>query len=631
MVMEKKFLVFLKKGIKGYNPPEYYRTLSSKEDALKFRDEFNNPPIIAPVCNLSMDNNMGRVIVTIKQPNQRETMHVILIDVTEIDKQQSYPLTRYFYVGVIDRINNISATQVELSYTIDWYTSYALNYWNTVNAPNNSKSIPSLRASTVLYRRLSNGEFDYKDEGFIGAKVTSRLIELRCTADDDTFYYYYYDKDNKRQKYTYNPYRGNFFNNKVGIFDPPAQYIVYHDSVHNMTITCLYLGDYLNLDNVDDLKKFLGYFGLTFDSNSPPSPDGFIFRGYLPIPANIAIRGLIKVGGNSEDYYSPTGVYARNSSAGYLTKYPQNIFGAGGPIYLFANELVKCTEYNKLRIETGDGAIIYDIPLGKTLSDTYTKDDKGKVIENDNIIKLNLYMSESLTSPVITLRIENDTWKQSSSTITLPVYTRPYFIDSYQVYQAQERVYQMSMLSLQSQNELVSGIIGGVNQGAMISAFSRTGARTGKQAMDKGIIGGGIGIAGAFANFAYQTLWANKQATEIEDRYNRCKPDVLAQDGFLNRDLLLYNSGIRCYTYDADTIANIKAYQSRFGYQTQKVESNVDLKAFTGYVQADVIFGTEERKEGTSTEILGLRTEVEKYIKDMFSYGVWFTHITKEK
>ena len=63
--MVKTFHVYVAKGVKGYNPPEYYRTLSSKEDALKFRDEFNNPPIIAPVCNLSMDNNMGRVVVTI--------------------------------------------------------------------------------------------------------------------------------------------------------------------------------------------------------------------------------------------------------------------------------------------------------------------------------------------------------------------------------------------------------------------------------------------------------------------------------------------------------------------------------------------------------------------------------------
>ena len=623
--MVKKFLVFLKKGIKGYNPPEYYRTLSSKSDALKFRDEFNNPPIISPVCNLSMDNNMGRVVVTIKEPNQRETMHVILIDVTETDKAQKYPLTRYFYVGVIDRINNISATQVEISYTIDWYTSYALNYWNTVNAPNNSKSIPSLTASTVLYRRLSNGEFDYKDEGFIGAKVTSRLIMLRCTADNDTFYF----EDKDGNKHTYTRYEGNFFNNRPSPIDPPAEYIVYHDSVHNMTINCIYVGDFLNFNDVDDLKRFLGYFGLTFDSNSPPSPDGFMFRGYLPIPSSIAIRGLVCVSKVPTGIIGGTdGVFAVSNSAGYLNRHPKNIFSAGGPIYLFADELVKCTEYNKVRIETGDGAIIYDIPLGKTLSGTCTKDDKGKVVENDNIIKLNMYMSASLTSPVITLRIENDSWKQSSSTITLPIYNRPYFIDSYQVYQAQERVYQMSMLGLQSQNELVSGIIGGVNQGAMISAFSRTGARTGKQAMDKGIIGGGIGIAGAFANFAYQTLWANKQATEITDRYNRCKPDVLAQDGFLDSDLLLYNSGIRCYTYDADTIANIKAYQDRFGYQTQKVENNVDLKAFIGYVQADVIFGIEERKEGNSTEILGLRTEVEQYIKDMFSYGVWFTHIT---
>ena len=619
--MVKKFLVFLKKGIKGYNPPEYYRTLSSKEDALKFRDEFNNPPIIAPVCNLSMDNNMGRVVVTIKEPNQRETMHVILIDVTETDKAQQYPLTRYFYVGVIDRINNISATQVEISYTIDWYTSYALNYWNAVGSPNNSKSIPSLTASTVLYRRLSNGEFDYKDEGFIGARVNARTITLKCTADNDTFNF----ADENHTIQTYSPYDGSFFSN-AGPNWAFTEYIVYHDSVHNKTIGCIAVGLLLDLDSIDGLKKFLGYFGLTFDSNSPPSPDGFIFRGYLPIPPPIAIRGLIRVGGAVNG--TMFGVYAKSNSGDFLKFSDNSILNTSYPIYLYASELVKCTEYNKLRIEMGDGSIIYDIPLGKTLGNTYSKTSNGKVVEKDTLIKVNMYMSNSLTNPVITLKIDSDDWKQSSTTITLPIYTKPYFVDSYQVYQAQERVYQMSMLSLQSQNELVSGIIGGVNQGAMISAFSRTGARTGKQAMDKGIIGGGIGIAGSIANFGYQTLLANKQSTEISDKYNRCKPDVLAQDGYLNYDLVVNNSGIRCYTYDADTIANIKAYQDRFGYQTQKVENNVDLKAFTGYVQADVIFGIEERKEGNSTEILGLRTEVEQYIKDMFSYGVWFTHIT---
>lgn len=625
--MVKTFNVHVTKGVKGYNPPEYYRTLSSSVDVSKFISEFYSSSIKTSICNHSMDNNMGRAVLTVDNLVNREDMHVILIEVEDENKQNQYPLTYHYYVGIIDSVNNISATQVEIRYTIDWYTSYVLNYWRAVGSNKISDFVPSLTASTVLYRRLSNGEFNYKDEGFIGAKITSRLITLRCTSDNDKFYF----KDTDGNKHTYTRYEGNFFNNRPSPIDPPAEYIVYHDSVHNMTINCIYVGDFLNFNDVNDLKKFLGYFGLTFDSNSSPSPDGFLFRGYLPIPPKIAIRGLMCVSKvpSGTVIGDTDGVFAISNSAGYLNTHYKNIFAFGGPIYLFADEILRCTEYNKARIETGDGAIIYDIPLGKTLSGTCSKDDNGKVVENDNIIKLNMYMSQSLTSPVITLKIENDSWKQSSSTITLPIYTRPYFIDSYQVYQAQERVYQMSMLSLQSQNELVNGVIGGVNQGAMISAFSRTGARTGKQAMDKGIIGGGIGIAGAIANFAYQTLWANKQATEIADRYNRCKPDVLAQDGFLDSDLLLYNSGIRCYTYDADTITNIQSYQSRFGYQTQRVESNVDLKSFTGYVQADVIFGVEERKEGNSTEIIGLRTEVEQYIKDMFSYGVWFTHITK--
>ena len=620
--MVKTFRVHVTKGVKGYNPPEYYRTLTSPLDVSKFISEFYSSSIKTSVCNHSMDNNMGRAVLTINDLANREDMHVILIEIEDRNEQNKYPLTYHYYVGIIDSVNNISATQVEIRYTIDWYTSYVLNYWRAVGSSQISNSVPSLTASTVLYRRLSNGEFDYKDEGFIGARVNARTITLRCTADNDTFNF----ADENHTIQTYSPYDGSFFSN-AGPNWAFTEYIVYHDSVHNKTIGCIAVGLLLDLDSIDGLKKFLGYFGLTFDSNSPPSPDGFIFRGYLPIPPPIAIRGLIRVGGAVNG--TMFGVYAKSNSGDFLKFSDNSILNTSYPIYLYASELVKCTEYNKLRIEMGDGSIIYDIPLGKTLGNTYSKTSNGKVVEKDTLIKVNMYMSNSLTNPVITLKIDSDDWKQSSTTITLPIYTKPYFVDSYQVYQAQERVYQMSMLSLQSQNELVSGIIGGVNQGAMISAFSRTGARTGKQAMDKGIIGGGIGIAGSIANFGYQTLLANKQSTEISDKYNRCKPDVLAQDGYLNYNLVVNNSGIRCYTYDADTIANIKAYQDRFGYQTQKVENNVDLKAFTGYVQADVIFGIEERKEGNTTEILGLRTEVEQYIKDMFSYGVWFTHITK--
>lgn len=611
--MVKEFKVYITKGIKGYNPPEYYRALSSKSDAIQFTDEFNHSPIKTSLCNISMDNNMGRVVVTIKQPNQKETMHVILIDVTEIDTQQSYPRTRYFYVGVIDRINNISATQVEISYTIDWYTSYALNYWNAVDDALNSKYIPSLTASTVLYRRLSNGEFDYKDEGFIGAGVYADMLQLKCTADNMTFWYI---NENNQMK-TYSPYDGNLFSISGGINFGAPEYIIYHDSVHNKTVKCIALSLTRNLNDPESLKGFLALFGIDY-GNDKPSPDGILFRGYLPIPSPIAIRGYKRIGDGSSG--SMKGVYVVG-----------NVENSHYPFYLYASSSVKCTEYNKLRVELGDGSIIYDVPLGRTLADSCTKDANGTVAESNDIIKVSPYISKSLTNPVLTLKIESGNWKQSSTTITLPIYSSSHFIDSYQVYRAEERSYQMAMLSLQSQNELVSGVIGGVNQGAMISAFSRTGARTGKQAMDKGIIGGGIGIVGAVANFAYQTLWANKQSTEITDKYNRCKPDVLAQDGYLDLNLIINNSGIRCYKYDADTITNIKAYQSRFGYQTQKVENNVDLKSFIGYVQADVIFGVEERPAGEFPEFLGLRTEVEQYIKDMFSYGVWFTHITKEK
>ena len=574
-------------GIEGYNPPEYYRTLTNlNPDIFNFVSEISSKALYGMgniECKNDIFHNMGKC--TINYSNKYLTYNMGIIFVND---------TYYDLIGKVDSWEFVAEGILEISYTIDWYTSVILNQRRNASAPPTAK--------TILYRRLTDGEFTYSDEGMTPHSVKATTIQLDATGDDK--YFYYWDENNVRVAYT--RYDGNFFNYGGYPYTTP-EYIVYHYSKDDVTIKAICIG--VSLSDTQDFINFLGYFGITASSQDI-DPDDLIFRGFLPMPAPIAIRGCKRMGGGVPD--TMFGVYAMGSNR------PINPY----PFYLHAHSNAgACSEYNKLRIETGDGAIIYDLPLGKTLSHTIHFDSNGDVIESqDDTIKVTAYMSSSVRSPVVTFKIESANWKASSTTFTIPVYQDMYFKDSYQVYRSQEREYQKAMLSLQSQNELASGVIGGINQGAMISAFSRNQTSTGT---DKGIIGGGMAVISAGLNFLYQDLYANKKATEINDEYNRCKPDVLAQDGSMDYGLLQSNSGLRAYTYDDVTVANIQAYQSAFGYSTNKVDTNVALNTFTGYVQADILF--DRRQYLTSFyNYAGL---IEKYIKNMFNYGVYFTKV----
>lgn len=609
--MVKKFYAYVQKGIKGYNPPDYYRTLNAKADAEAFKFEFKSNPIKGQECMHSMDNNMGRAVITASNPIQREAMHVILIEVKDI--RETYTLTD-FYVGVIDKINNLSSTQIEVTYTIDWYTSYALNYWELVGDTYIRNSTPSLKASTVLYRRLSAGEFDYKDEGFIPRSISNKTNGIL------------YSFDNGQTE-------DSLFKN--GNPDSPnsiTYLMVYHNNASNTTHWIVYhtnySGEYYGGKCEPKImwEAYCRLIGVsnnyTFDGSS------VIYYGICPINADLLLHNLqpytssnngpAYVGHENGDYYILNRVFLTISPADHFARTLPIKYSVYGP-----NQTLKlrcanpgagvCTDYNVIRIINQDGSILYEVPRGLSI-DSY-----------DDGFSFGIYIGGPDNCPYIMIHPLNPKFTEYNQlSISIPFIDVTYYTDAYSIYLAQERQYAIDMRNLQSINELVSGVIGGINQGAMISAFSRTGARTAGQATDKGIIGGGMAMVSAFLNFAYQGIYANKEATSIEDKYNRNKSDTLAMIGKIPIGSSV--ARVIVYAYDNTTVANIQAYQSRFGYQTQKVESNVDLKAFTGYVQADVIFGIEERTEGSSTEIIGLRTEVEKYIKDMFNYGVWFTH-----
>lgn len=225
-------------------------------------------------------------------------------------------------------------------------------------------------------------------------------------------------------------------------------------------------------------------------------------------------------------------------------------------------------------------------------------------------------------APYIAFIIETAEYKTDNClSFTVPFNQLTYYSDAYQVYMATQRGYQSEMRNFQTLNNIVSGVVGGVNQGAMIAAFSRTQIKSQKNptgldgGLNKGLIGGGIGIAGAIGMGVYQYVYANKEAQRIEDSKNRNTPDTMIMSGEFPRPLMT-NAGIYEVKYDSVAIQSIQTFQTKFGYATNTIGTDVALNSLTGYVQADVIFYNS------------LRIEIESYIKDMFNYGVTFTTFT---
>ena len=588
-------------GIEGYNPPDYYRTLENHEDIGRFiRDVLDNSIIRNEECKNDVFNGMGKCTVNYTDKTQIYSESVILIRDSG-----------YYIIGKIDSWEFVAEGIVEFKYTIDWYTSVILMCNWDVNA------FP--KGKTVLYRRLMEGEFTYSDENFtpLEIKLLKMTLKYKGGLLDET---------------------GDVFTTAThgtypNIMSSHLYYLRYHDNSSNtdhrifIRTATLLVDRYVNPQYIWNVwKDDVGLSGSTFNASS------VLYWGECTVNENLisTVAGHSKIltlppwqGATitcnmslfSPDYYTVEG----GSLVSLATRdlIISNVELWAEPLTGVTDSTI-CTDYNRIRILTPDGNCIYQVPNNL---------DIGKQTDASKKLMVSIYLAGTDNSPFWYVKINNTYWsKDNTKSFSIPFNTLTYFNDAYSNYLAEERVYNIEMRHLQSVNELVSGVIGGVNQGAMISAFSRTGARTGKQAIDKGFIGGGLAIAGSVANYAYQELYANKVATGIEDKYNRNKPDMLAMsNGFpiaLNDD-----GGAYVYRYDDVTINNIKAYQSAFGYQTNKVDSNVELNHFTGYVQADVIFERRKWQAKNRDYFYGYVGLIEKYIKDMFNYGVYFTKV----
>lgn len=591
--MVKTFTVWTSAGVEGYNPPDYYRTLDSNEAISKFLSEF--PTQLGKFTTISIDNELGRIVIPYRQEANYMGTNVILIKVTDTFDGHTYSV---YFIGTINSFNVISADALEINYTVDWFTTSILNYYSL-----GYSFKPT--AKTMLARRLTDGEFTYSDEGLTPVSTTIETKDIKCTAEDGTFHFL----DNGHP-ITYTKYEGNLFSSG-GYGWGATYYVIYNSPPNNNNdtdylIKCLYVGG-TNSFAPNQIASTFSDILSAYNRTKSFNPNNILFIGLIPIAPQILIRNTARLKSIAPDTY--LGVYALGGS----------VIG-NQPFYLYMDEESVATFYNKQRIEMADGVSIYDVPYGKAIPDNVT--------DTATRFTVTPFISESLVAPSLTLKIDNEYWRQSSTTMTMPIYSIGLIRDSDTIYKAEERDYQKAMLSLQSQNELASGIIGGINQGAMISAFSRNQTSTGT---DKGIIGGGMAVMSAGLNFLYQDVYANKKATEINDIYNRCKPDVLAQDGCISTYIVTSNAGLRIYKYDDVTINNILAYQSAFGYQTNKIFTDKDLSSFVGYVQGDVLLKNQYYSYDvditTITRLGGFNTTIAKYIKDMFNYGVYFTKV----
>lgn len=573
-------------GAEGYAPPDYYRTISSKQDAEAFINEIKANAVSDGAnsirereCYHSIDNNLGRVVIKFDISTIRLGITTVLIKLPEskVTESATYNMQSY-YVGYVNDINVLSDNSLEISYIVDWFTTSVLNTWLLQEGSLG----PRVTAKQVLYRRLITGEFNYVDEGMTPTLITSTKKSLVVNGDDGHL----------GDHYNLFSERGDFI----------SYILVYRESNSNATIWFAYASNNVYAPTPESIwQDFCVGRDVTDEDQRTFNPAGVIYYGVCPInfpalPANFDI-----LAGEYSGLALMTDVMISNGKI--ISARQRN---EGKQLTIDVPEPFTSKDYSLYRIAYDDGTSIYDFPTGVTISADYT---------------LTLYCNFNVNAPYFTFVFDTPISSQRTFSVACNVLT--FFSDSEAIYYATERGYQKEMRNLQATNELVSGIVGGVNQGAMISAFSRTGARTGGQAMDKGIIGGGMAIAGAVANYAYTTLYANKEIERIDDKHAKQSTDTLAMSGGACVGLSLFKSltGLYCIEYDAETVTNIQAYQSAFGYQTNRIATDVNLDSLEGYVQADVIFYNYGNQRTPNTNV------IKKYIKDMFNYGITFTKV----
>lgn len=441
---------YLCRALEGYNPPDFYPKMSTYAEYLAFRNALIGGGVGGNVLNFALDSEIGTLRLQIS-PNAnmsaREYPHV------HISYTNNGTTTKY--VGNVINYKFVAENVLEVKYTIDWYTSFLM----TVIGGNSATSY-SLTCNTVLYRRLTNGEFTYLSENFTPTKVKNVKHDLVFETNDANN----------------TPVTGNAYD-----LNCRGYYMVYHESRTNTTHKIFMILDddyvpvypysitpgeiwtsYCVVQNVIINADISGH---THDNQY--DPDNLIFFGYTNInPYLICAQNTSVLDPATYGWtlYCFSDVRTQNTVGGFLDWIPNSSKDKDyvcENVLLYTNDEVGAsTEYSFKRILDANGEIVYDIPFNMNIEDG---------------ILTNVVVGGPDNSPYVTFLITDNDWKVNNAiSFSFPFNQLTYYSDSFARYLAQDKQYLTEMRNLQNMNEVVSGVIGGVNQGAMISAFSRT-------------------------------------------------------------------------------------------------------------------------------------------------------------
>ena len=538
--------VWLFSVIDGYNPPNDYLIIDSKDKAMSLLDKADIAMDFIP--SYTITNGLAEIVLSYK--SDPKTLNATVIAVADNN-------TNEIVIGNVITRKPLNDSACMYTVNIDWYTSSLLTQYINFETP----VLPVIIRGNE--RRSITGRYRYSDDGI---KPKNKRIEITTYMKVD--------------------YSALDDSNGTDVFGP-SSLLIYHDANTN---TDHWLHFDYNYDSSTGLKNvWLLYCNMQEINSKSASrtfnPKNITFFGLLPVSFGIieylAIDKLAHIGLINS--------VLRNKNNEFMISHEP--FGATRTTLRFQKDDAEfmSTDAVEYTINDIDGMPIYQFPKGVAIKST----------------KVAISVNTDINTPSVSFKFEN--WVHSDN-ISFTLTARPLtsYIDTEQVYNAEQRVYNQQMRSLQAVNNLVGGLTSASTEGALVGGFSRKG-----NPYMKGGLAAGIGIASAVAGYGYQVLYADKEQTKIEDRQARVTADTALFSSSLNVATL--RPGLYITYYDAETISIINDYHALYGYQSDNMIKDKPINAFAkGYIKADIIM-----KEG-------LRKEQEDYICKMFGYGVTF-------
>lgn len=301
--------------IEGYNPPEFYKRISSPDEANSF---LSSGVVYNTTGKVSFDNHLGTVNIA---SNIETEEHIRLVDCSVITIDD--PSYAYVFVGKINSLRKVSEATAVVQFDVDWYTSQIISSYKY------SRKLPT--ADTVLCRRLTAGEMSYSDEGIPPKNITyTKTSDWSIMLGDNTKW----------------PYFLLVYAEGEGIF-----WFTAHKS---QSATHLEIVSASDIFYACMVNKY-GYDELEFD------PRNVLFYGFIntwqvPLKEEWAV-------GNT--YFGSMTTVVEGSSTG-----PSSLPNLTTITLNLDNDLPVSTMYERYAFIDMDGTVLYEVPIGVGISKT---------------------------------------------------------------------------------------------------------------------------------------------------------------------------------------------------------------------------------------------------------------------